>query len=205
MTDEMPAMTGLPPHILLTLRDDMPDVIENDIRAQLDLPGLNLMVMRQPSSTFAGVELYLPTAAGLFIAAGFFNGFLQKAGEDCYGRLKIAAKALWQQTKGVNVTTVGTSGKVSTTRQYSLAYSITGEVVRGLNFKFVIQTDIDPQDAKKGITTFLELIADLHNDRVEKADCEALLTHRPVGGTVLVTYDTTKRKIVPINAFSDRA
>ena len=148
--------------------------------------------------------MYLPTAIALFIAAGFFNGFLQEAGKDAYAALKGAAIELWQRSRGTRITMVGTEGKVSSKQVYSIAYSITGAVVPGLNFKFVIRTDLEQDTAEAGIIAFLELIDDIHQDRVAEADAKALLTYRPVGGTVLVTFDAETRRIVPVNAFEEQ-
>jgi hypothetical protein len=192
-----------PPHILLMLLDDLPVETEAATLASLNLPGLDVRVMHRKNTPFAGMELYLPTAAMLFVAAGFFNGFLQKAGEDGYDALKIAAKALWRKMQGLSLVLVGTPGKVPANRRFSLAYSIAGEIVPGISFKFMLQSDIDPQDAEKRIVAFLDLIAAVHNDRLENPDMEALLTYRPVGGIVVVTYDAEQCKIVPVNAFSE--
>lgn len=189
------------PDILLMIKDGLPATIEADVRAHLDAPGMILGVIRHPGGPYAGVELYLPTALAFFVAAGFFNGALQEAGKDAYVAFKGAAIALWRRASGLTLTAVGTSGKVSPTERFSLAYSITGEVVPGLNFKFLIQTEIDAETAEAGIGAFVDLIRDLLNDRLPEADVSALLTYKPVGGTVLVTFDAESRKIVPVNGF----
>jgi hypothetical protein len=193
------------PDILLMIQEGLPDDIETDARAFLHGPSLNFMVIRQPGGPYAGIELYLPTAIGLFVAVGFFNGVLQELGKDAYVGLKSAAVALWRRSASLNVTAIGTAGKVSPRQRYSLAYSITGEVLPGLNFKFLIQTEIDPDTADAGIEAFLALIDDLLNDRVAEADVKALLTYKPVGGTVLVAFDADSRKIVPVDAFGSAA
>ncbi|WP_174296857.1 hypothetical protein [Sphingomonas bacterium] len=192
------------PDILLMLQEGLPDDIESEVRAQLDRPGLELVVIRQPGGPYAGVELYLPTAIGLFVAAGFFNGVLQEAGKDAYVAFKVTATALWKRAAKLNVNVFGSVGKVKPTRRYSLAYSVTGEVLPNLNFKFLIQTEVSVDDAETGISAFIDLINDIINDRVGEEDLKALLTYRPVGGTVLVTFDAASRTIVPVNAFDDR-
>ncbi|MET3473666.1 hypothetical protein ABIC78_004221 [Novosphingobium sp. 1529] len=200
MAEPRKSLSGRP-DILLMIQDGLPDSIESDIRAHLNEPGLNLGVIRHPGGPYAGVELYLPTALALFVAAGFFNGVLQEAGKDAYAAFKGAAIELWRNASGLTVTAVGTSEKVSPTERYSLAYSITGEMVPGLNFKFVIQTEIDAETAEAGIGAFVDLIRDLLNDRLAEPDISALLTYKPVSGTVLVTFDAASRKIIPVNGF----
>jgi len=204
MTEDISNLSK-PPDILLLLQEGLPADIESDIRARLDGPNLNLVVIRQPGGPYAGLELYLPTAIALFVAAGFFNGVLQEAGKDAYTALRGAAVSLWHRAAGLNVTATGSAGKTSPTPRYSLAYSITGEVAPGLNFKLLIKTEIDPETAEAGIVAFLNLIDDLLNDRLPERDVKALLTYKPIGGTVLVTFDPVSGRIVPVDAFEDHA
>lgn len=192
------------PDIVLMLFDHLPDALEADARVQLDVPGFRTVVVRRPAGPFAGIELYLPTAVALFVAYGVLNGYLQKIGEDGYEALVRAAKVLWRRCRHINAALIGSRGKVSQVQRFSLTYSITGEITPGLRFKFLIQSEISEDEADAGITAFLALIGDLHNDRLSPANLEALLTYRPVGGTVLVSYDATKRMIVPVNAFENR-
>ena len=200
MAEQGNSLSGRP-DVLLMFQEGLPDDIEADVRAHLDEPGLNLAVIRHPSGPYAGAELYLPTALALFAAAGFFNGVLQEAGKDAYVAFKGAALALWRRASGLTVPAMGPAGKVSPTQRFSLAYSITGEVVPGLNFKFLIHTEIDAETAEAGIGAFVDLIHDLLNDRMAEADVRALLTYKPVGGTVLVAFDAASRKIIPVNGF----
>lgn len=193
------------PDILLMIQDGLPANIEADVRAHLDNLGLNVGIVRHPGGPYAGVELYLPTALALFVAAGFFNGVLQEAGKDAYAAFKGAAIALWRHASGLTVAAVGTTGKISPTKRFSLAYSITGETVPGLNFKFLIQTEINAETAEAGIGAFVDLIRDLLNDRLPEADVRALLTYKAVNGTVLVTYDAETRKIIPVKGFERSA
>lgn len=191
------------PDILLMLREGLPDQIEAEVRTTLNQPDLNLKVIRQPGGPFDGVELYLPTAIGLFVAAGFFNGFLQEAGKDAYAALKEAAKNLWHRASELNIRLIGTSGKISKKRQFSLVYSITGEVATGLNFKFLVQAEISHDDAEDGISAFIDLIADILNERLTEQEVQSLLACKPIGGTVLVKFDTKARMIVPVDPFED--
>lgn len=192
------------PDIVLMLQEGLPADIESEVRTQLERSGFNLLVIHQPGGPYAGIELYLPTAIALFVTAGFFNGVLQELGKDAYVAFKQTALALWKRAARLNVTLIGSAGKVSPTRRYSAAYSITGEAAPGLNFKFVIQTDVSADDAEGGIEAFINLIDNILNDRLSEVDLKALLTYQPVGRTVLVTFDSASRAIVPVDAFTDR-
>lgn len=187
------------PNILLMFLEGLPNDLEADARAHLNEPGLDFRVVLHPGGPYAGAELYLPTAIGLFAAAGFFNGVLQEAGKDAYVSFKAAAIALWRRVAGLRVTAIGSAGKVSPKQRFSLNYSITGEVIPGLNFRFLLQTEVATETAEVGIVAFVDLIDDLLNDRMSEEDVKALLTYKPVAGTVLVTFDAANRKIVPVN------
>ena len=190
------------PDILLMLQDGLPDDIEGYARDQLTALTPKLVIRRQSGGPYAGLDLFLPTAVALFVAAGFFNGLLQEAGKDTYIAFKSAAIALWQRAGSFQAKAIGSAGKISQNHRYSLAFSITGEVVSGTRFKFILKIDVPRNEAEAGVECFLQLINDLLNDRLVEAEIEALLSYKPVGGVVLVTFDVDSRKIVPVNAFA---
>ncbi|WP_162488199.1 hypothetical protein [Azospirillum lipoferum] len=192
------------PNFILMLLEGLPDDIESEFRTQLGKSNSNLMVIRQPHVPYAGIELYLPTAIALFVTAGFFNGVLQELGKDAYGALKKAAFALWKRADEQNITLIGSAGKVPPIRRYSAAYSITGEISPGIKFKFIVQTDISADNAESGIEAFITLIDNIIKNRISEEDLNALLTYQPIGRTVLVTFDSVNRKIIPVDALADR-
>lgn len=187
------------------LQDGLSDEFEDDLRRLVASPNFDLLVIRHPGGPYAGVELYLPTAVALFIAAGFFNGFLSEAGKDAYIAFKGAVATLWEKSSRLRTASVGSAGKVDAGKLYSLSYSITGEVTPGLNFKLVLRKDIDAAGARQAIEAFLDLFNDILSDRISEPDARALLAFRPVGGTVLVTFDLELGRIIPVNAFQNRA
>lgn len=186
------------PSLTLFLAEEIADELEPGVRA--DFEGLEVSISRHGSSVYAGLYLYLPTAIGLFIAANFFNGFFNKAGGDAYDALKLAATALWVRANQIKVSTVGSRGKLADTNRFSLSYSIVVQVAPKLRLKFLTEDNVDEETAERGISTFLELLANLPD--LEEAELERLLfTYRPVGGHFLVAYDAASQKIVPVNAF----
>lgn len=187
------------PLVGLMLLDGFPEGLENDAMTILDEAGVVLAVDRRENVPFAGLELYLPTAAAVFVAGAFFTGFVTKAGEDAYDALKRAAMDIWRKTRGARVTAIGTAGKVSSERKFTLNYSIIGQYAPGLTFKLLLQSEVTEEEVEAGTDSFLRLIDDLLHDRVSEGDCVALLTYKPVTGTVLVTYDAKGKKIVPVD------
>lgn len=187
------------PDFMILVSEAFPSGFEDDLVAELDAGGAKAGSFRISAVPFAGLELYLPTAVVLFMASSYFSGAFQKVGEEHYETVKRVAKRLYQRVAGVRVTPVGTPGKLSPIRKYSLTYSIIGEIAPRLNFKLILHTEISNEDAENGVSTFLELIRDIHCDAIDPKDLEALLTYRPVGGTVLVTFDAEAGRIVPVN------
>jgi hypothetical protein len=189
------------PDISLILRDSLPAEFEAGLLKDLKDRELQVRVLRIPGGPFAGVELYLPAAAMLFIATGYFSGFLNKAGEDHYELLKRAAKKLWQRAARLRITPIGSGEKKLSNSPFSLAYAIMGEVGDGLRFKFVVRMELGEAEADEAIRAFLDLLRAIHDNAVSEEDMEALLTYRPVGGTVIVTFDPKEKRVVPVNAF----
>lgn len=188
------------PHLGLMLYDSLPDGFEAGLLEGLAGDGLTLRTFRIPGGPFAGVELYLPTAAMLFIATGYLNGFLQKAGEDHYELVKQAAAKLWKRASSLQLIRVGSKGKLSET-SFSLAYAIMGEVTGGPRFKFIVRATVEEAEAEAGVRAFLDLLRDMQSGNLSHDDTQALLTYQPIGGTVLVTFDPHGKRIVPVNAF----
>jgi hypothetical protein len=189
------------PNVGFMLYEMLPAEFEAGLVEGLAADDLDVRVLRISSGPFAGIELYLPAAAMMFIATTYFSGFLQKAGEDHYELLKRAAKKLWARARGLRITAVASSpGKLSKS-PYSLAYAIVGEANEGLRFKFVLKMTVDEAEADQAITAFFDLLKDIHVGALGEENLRALLTYRPIGGTVLVTFDPKRKQIVPVNAF----
>lgn len=186
------------PDIGLMLYEQLPDEFEGGIE-DLETAEVSVATMRISSGPYAGVELYLPAAVGLFVASSYFGGMLKKVGEEHYVALKNAAQRLWKRSSVLKIRAVGSAGKISTDPKFSLAFAITGEILPRLRIKLVLKLDIDEAEALEAIPEFLDLIRAILEDRVSEADLEALLTYQPVGGTVLVTFDPVAKRIVSVN------
>jgi hypothetical protein len=186
------------PDVVLMLYEHLPAGFEEGIK-DLETTDVSVATMRIPGGPYAGVELYLPAAVGLFVASSYFGGILRKIGEEHYAVLKTTAQRLWRRSSVFEFKAIGSAGKVSTGLKFSLAFAITGEILPRLRFKLVLKLDIDEAEALEAIPEFLDLIRAILEDRVGETDLKALLTYQPVGGTVLVTFDPVAKRIVPVN------
>jgi hypothetical protein len=60
----------------LMVSEGIPEAILEDFRAAIKHPALKLDIVKLPNAPYAGLELYMPAAIGLFVATAFFTGFL---------------------------------------------------------------------------------------------------------------------------------
>lgn len=184
------------PALAIVLSDVLPEAFGEGLRERLAAPDLPVTVERMRMGPFAGLEVYLPSAVMLFVAAGYFNGFLQKLGEDHYGAVKDVAKTLLRRASTSRVTPIASRGKLLS--GFSLAYSITGELVPGVSLKLVLRTEVDEANGERGVAAFLDLIRNIHLGQVGEQEIKSLLAHRPIGGVIVVTFDATTGTIVPV-------
>lgn len=187
------------PTVGLLLYEELPEDFEAGIAEQLASNEFTFGVLRIPGGPFAGLELYLPAAVGVFIASSYFGGIIGKIGEDHYLSLKAVAKRLWRQSSQLKIGIIGTPGKVVAAPRFSIAYSITGEVLPALSFKLVLSAEILGTEAEEAIDAFLDMLRDLHAGTLSEEDLAALLTYRPVGGTALVTFDPREKRIIAVD------
>ena len=101
------------PDLGIMLYEDAPEGFEDEFLASVAAPGLSLRSHRLSNGPFAGIELYLPFAAMIYVATRYFEGFLTRAGEEHYELLSGAAKKLWRRARLIKVTPIGSRGKVS--------------------------------------------------------------------------------------------
>jgi len=185
------------PNVAITLFEGLPPTFDMEVAQMLEGSGLEIPVIRTRGGPFAGVELYMPAAVMLFIASGYFNGFLQKAGEDHYQLLKRIALHAWRRASAIKLAVLGKK----TDRRFSMNYAIGGESPDGTRFKLLVQMEITEDGTSEAIEGFLDFLRELHSGTIAEADLNALRTYPVIGGTALVTFDPRARKIVPVNAF----
>lgn len=191
------------PDLIVGLGEDLGEDIVDDALTELRASCVKVELLRTPQGPFGGLELYLPTVVGLFVLSAFFTGFLSKAGEDSYEAVKRGAKLLYRKARQLDVTLVGTPGKVKDLG-YSHAFAIGCEILPTLRIKLLIPREASPDDVERGIDAFMDLMRLAHDGRIGPAALDDLLRHPPVGGTALVRYDASSGKIVPVGGLADQ-
>ena len=190
------------PDVFLGIAEWLPDQFEAEAFETIVASGTSIRVVRIPSGPYAGVELYLPTAVGLFITGAFFTGFVSRAGEDAYEALKRATRALWRKITGLEIKSIGSLGKIRNT-EYSSAFAIGCEIHSRLRAKLLIAKSASEEDVEQAVSAFVRLMGDIHAGLLSPERLKELIPYAAVGGTVLMTYDANTAMIVAVNGLAD--
>lgn len=192
------------PDIVIAISEIIPDNITTDFTEALAAAGEAPAVMRTPPGPFAGLEVYLPAAVGVFIASSYFGGMLTKLGEEHYQVLKAATVKLWERTRPIRSFSVGTRAKVEAAERYSSVFAVTVEVRPQVRLKLVFEHDVDPAAAATAIYTLLDL-ARAANDAGEvghAVDIKGELSF--VAGTAVVTSSVEPRCLIAVDPLAER-
>lgn len=194
-------MTEPTPHVGLIYAEQVPPVLFDDFVGTVTAPGLDLIVESRPNNgSFAGLAWLIPTSVVLFIAQGYFNGFLNEMGKDHYALLKAGLKALRRRFRAVKVTPIGTPGKASQDQPYSLVYSIHFDGEDGRVFKFLVPNDgEDEGEADRIMDVFADFLQAYATGELTPEATEMLAKGPSAGGTALIAFNPATGRIEPIH------
>lgn len=191
------------PNLILGIPESFPENWADEALAELQSTGADTGILRTSEGPFAGIELYLPTAVGIFILSGFFNGFLSKMGEDSYAAVKRGAKALYKKARLLTVRTIASAPGKARNTGYSMVFAIGCELLPTLRVKLLIPIDASIQEVEEAIDNFLDLMLDVHTRRVNRKIIDDLLIYPPVSGMILVTFNPDLGKIVAVDGLAN--
>ncbi|GAA0399320.1 hypothetical protein GCM10009093_27330 [Brevundimonas terrae] len=188
------------PHIVIVHQDHVPDAVFQDFRDAVAADGLDFEMEAVPRpGPFAGLEWVLPTAAMLFVAQGYFNGFLGEMGKDHYQALKAGLQALAKRFAAMKVTLIRTPGKVAQNQPYSLVFSILFAADDGRLFKFLMPIEVEDADRDRAIEAFLAFACSYATDAFPPTEKAVFTTARGVGGMVLLAFNSDAGRIQVMN------
>lgn len=188
------------PHLGLLCNSDVPDIIASDFKNAVAADGLDLLIEKRESpAIYAGVEWLMPTAIIAYVAKSYFDGFLKEMGKEHYVALKAALKGLALRLSKVTVTQLGTPGKVSEAQPYSLVFSICFDREPEGTFKFLIPTELVPEQFDAALASLFEFmqayLTEPTNSQQAVKFGEQLAGARPSGGIVLLGYNLHSKNI----------
>jgi hypothetical protein len=186
----------LHPEIGLLIQDGLDASFETEFRNIVKIDDERLTIERHSGGPYAGLALYLPTAIMIFVASSYFGGIFKKIGEEHYLGIKSASIALWKKAKILKISAVGPHQKIADYDRYQLSYSIVAGVNEKIRFKLILKMELTEDESVEAISGFLDLIRRLHLNQLIDIEREKLIYLRPVGGTVVVTYDPVNRSII---------
>lgn len=194
-------MSSPVPHLGLIYTEDVPEAVFDDFVAAVSAPGLDLVLeSREPDGPFAGMEWLIPTGVMLFLAQGYFNGFLGEMGKDHYAALKTGIKGLRDRFSTVRVTLIGTPGKASADQPYSLFYSIYFEDPAGRRFKFLVPNgEAGDPEAERAMDAFGAFLEAAYDGALEPDHADEMARAQAFGGTVLVAFNPATGRIESIH------
>lgn len=184
------------PEIGLLVQDGLDASFETEFRNIVKIDDERLTIERHSGGPYAGLALYLPTAIMIFVTSSYFGGIFKKIGEEHYLGIKSASIALWKKAKFLRISAVGPHEKIADYDRYQLSYSIVVGVNENVRFKLILKIELTEDESVEAISGFLDLIRRLHLDQLIDAERKTLSVLRPIGGTVIVTYDPVTRSIV---------
>lgn len=198
-------MTGEPPHVAVGYSDQVPVELFAEFEQTVAAKGLRLRIGGSgPFGPFMGVEEWLPTIIIVWISKAYFDGFLKEAGKDHYQLLKLALSKLYNNfaspQANARVTAYGTKDKIREVRRYSVLYSIYADAAPGLRMKLLIPCEQTEEEYVELLTAFLTFLDNFHAQTLPQDQVELLRHARVSGGTCLLVYSPTTRRIEPYDS-----
>lgn len=175
----------------------------DELRKLLASGGIDAAIeSRGDDGPYAGIEWLLPTVAVLFIGKAYFDGFVKEIGKDHYVLLKQGLKSLYSRFVGPKapaITVISTAGKSKATGQYSLLFSLLAEASDGLRFKLLIQSAATQVEYEATVEAFINFLDAFHSSSLTPDLVTELQNVRTVGKTILLAYEPTKKRVVPVD------
>lgn len=193
------------PHLAISYVNTVSAEPFDDFLAEVRNEKLTLKVeAREPDGPFSAGEWIVPSIVGVFIVKSYFDGFLKEIGKEHYLILKSALKKLTYRFIGPTVPriTLVAAGKhkiSSPNPRFSLLYSISVVVERGLVFRLLLEPDMTEADASEAVERFLSFGAQLFDGTADVAAVSGLVGAKAYFGTVLFAFDRSSRALYVFN------
>ncbi|MCF8145638.1 MAG: hypothetical protein K9N21_17130 [Deltaproteobacteria bacterium] len=179
------------------------DDVVDDFVSTISTSGLSLTVEREEEVPIqGGLEWLAPTALIVFLAKPYFEAFLSEMGKDHYNLLKKALKKAANRLLGPSrpeILLVHSKGKVKSSGEYSLAFSIHVKVSEDLNLKLLFPTELREEGVHEIIEAYSDFIAALYAGKVDEELIHKLSAGRVIGKTMLVAYDFESKEVGPVD------
>ncbi len=191
------------PQLAIVYVETLPASTFDDFLRVVDHEKLALEVESRPEfGPMAGVEWLLPTAVFVYLGKSYFDGFLKEMGKDHYALLKTGLKGLYSALLGPaspKVQVIGTAGKISKDRPYSLLYSVIAEADAGLKFKLLLPQSCTEAEYEATLAAFLGFLDQFYGSTLDEATIARISSVKPMSGTILVRHNPETGLIEPVD------
>lgn len=201
-------MNRTPPALAISYQAPANEADFDEVRRLLGSEGHELEIeQRDEAGPFAGLEWLIPTAVIFFIGKAYVDGIVKEMGKDHYNLLKAALKTLWAKLVGPQspaLTIIGTAGKVRSSTEYSLMFSLLAEAPDGLRFKLLIRSHATQEEYQATIDAFVDFLDAFHTLQLSPELIAEIKNIRVVGKTLLLAYDPLAKRVRPVDPFADQ-
>jgi hypothetical protein len=191
------------PQLAIIYVETLPASTFDEFRRVVDHEKLALEVESRPEfGPVAGIEWLLPTAVFVYLGKSYFDGFLKEMGKDHYALLKTGLKSLYSALLGAaspKVQVIGTAGKVSKNRRYSLLYSVIAEADAGLKFKLLLPQSCTEAEYEATLVAFLGFLDHFYGNTLDEETIARISSVKPMSGTILVWHNPETALIEPVD------
>lgn len=150
---------------------------------------------RHDAILFASVEWFIPTAVFLYLSKGYFEGFLQAAGEDHYELLKKTIPQWFTRLSHIRVTYLASANKkLRADNPFTGAISLLGEG-KGNAFKLMFRHKADENEIAQSIVAFLEFLRHFHSGKPPGDFIADFDLSEPVERLRLIYFDVDAQKL----------
>jgi hypothetical protein len=154
---------------------------------------------RHDAMLFASVEWFIPTAVFLYLSKGYFEGFLQAAGEDHYELLKKTISQWFTRLSHIRVTYLASAGKkLRANNPFTGAISLLGEG-KGGAFKLMFRHEADEKEIGQSIVAFLEFLRRFHDGSTPSDFIADFDSSEPVERLRLIYFDVDTQTLRQLN------
>lgn len=192
------------PHIGIAYLDQIDSQTIEDFKSTVSSDGVNVEARSRPSGIpFASIELVASTAIVVYIFKPYFESILQEAGKDHYEALKAALGSLGLAVFG-KVKVIQAGGKVKEKLRYSPALSMIADTESGPSFKLLFTESMSESQVHVAVSLFLEFVEAFHRQQISEEMYEQLKGLKHVGGTIPLTYDEERQRLVVVDPLPSR-
>jgi hypothetical protein len=185
------------PDIGILCDDHVPDDDVDALASALAVGGLDIQIRRRRSGPYAGLEWLAVTSLVVYIFRPYLDAFLGEAGKDHYQLLKSALSSVSKAVMGKG--RIIEAGGVSRSSRFSTELSLIAEDDDGQRFKLLFRNLASPEDIEAAVGAFLTFLERYFTEEIDenmKRECERV---RCSGGTVLVTYEPDRQRLVVVD------